>query len=56
MGKSNEPSAWLHLRWTGACYEETGYDDVVYHDVPPELAAEARRRERNESSKALPRS
>jgi pimeloyl-ACP methyl ester carboxylesterase len=36
-----------------ARYEETGYDDVLYHDVSPELAAEARRRERNESSKAL---
>jgi pimeloyl-ACP methyl ester carboxylesterase len=28
-------------------------DDVFYHDVPPELAAEARRREGEESSKAL---
>jgi pimeloyl-ACP methyl ester carboxylesterase len=39
--------------WTNAGYEETGYDDAFYHDVPPALAAEARRRERNESSKAL---
>ena len=39
--------------WTNAGYEESGYDDVFYHDVPPELAAEARRRERGENSKAL---
>jgi len=39
--------------WANADYEETGYDDVFYHDVPPELAAAARRREWNESSKAL---
>ena len=39
--------------WRNSGYEETGYEDVFYHDVPPALAAEARRRERNESSKAL---
>jgi pimeloyl-ACP methyl ester carboxylesterase len=39
--------------WRTSGYEETGYEDVFYHDVPPALAAEARRRERNESSKAL---
>jgi pimeloyl-ACP methyl ester carboxylesterase len=39
--------------WAGAGYEKTDYDDVFYHDVPPELAAEAMRHERNESSKAL---
>src|SRR5919204_5684803 len=39
--------------WQNAGYEESGYDDVFYHDVPPQLAAEARRRERNETSKAL---
>ena len=33
--------------WANAGYEENGDDDVFYHDVPPELAAEARRRERN---------
>ena len=32
--------------WTNTGYEESGYDDIFYHDVPPELAAEARRRER----------
>ena len=30
-----------------------GFDDVFHHDVPPQLAAEAQRRERNEESKAL---
>jgi pimeloyl-ACP methyl ester carboxylesterase len=39
--------------WAKVGYEESGYEDVFYHDVPPELAAEARRRERNETSKAL---
>ncbi len=39
--------------WKNAGYEESGYDDVFYHDVAPELAAEARRREREEASKAL---
>ena len=39
--------------WANAGYEESGYDDVFYHDVSPELAAEARRRERGEDSKAL---
>ena len=39
--------------WRDAAYEESGYEDVVYHDVPPALAAEARRRERGEDSKAL---
>jgi pimeloyl-ACP methyl ester carboxylesterase len=39
--------------WASTGYEASGYDDVFYHDVPPELAAEARRRERNETSKAL---
>ena len=39
--------------WTNASYEESGYEDVFYHDVPPAVAAEAKRRERREDSKAL---
>ena len=39
--------------WANSGYESSGYDDVFYHDVPPELAAEAQRRERDEASKAL---
>lgn len=39
--------------WTNSAYEEGGHDDVFYHDVPTPLAAEARRRERQETSKAL---
>jgi pimeloyl-ACP methyl ester carboxylesterase len=39
--------------WTNAGYEATGADDVFYHDVPAGLAAEARRRERRESARAL---
>jgi pimeloyl-ACP methyl ester carboxylesterase len=39
--------------WSNAGYEASGYDDLFYHDVPPGLAAEAQRRERDESSRAL---
>lgn len=39
--------------WASAGYEASGYDDVFYHDLSPELAAEARRRERDEAAKAL---
>jgi pimeloyl-ACP methyl ester carboxylesterase len=39
--------------WTNAGYEDSGSDDVFYHDVPTDLAAEARRRERDEKAKAL---
>jgi pimeloyl-ACP methyl ester carboxylesterase len=39
--------------WANTGYEKSEYDDVFYHDVPPELAAEARRRERDEASRAL---
>lgn len=37
--------------WANTGYEGSGYDDLFYHDVPPALAAEARRRERDEASK-----
>jgi pimeloyl-ACP methyl ester carboxylesterase len=39
--------------WANTGYKSSGLDDVFYHDVPPELAAEAKRHERDESSKAL---
>jgi pimeloyl-ACP methyl ester carboxylesterase len=39
--------------WENSGYKASGYDDVFYHDVPPALAAEARRRERKDVSKAL---
>jgi pimeloyl-ACP methyl ester carboxylesterase len=39
--------------WSNTGYEDGGHDDVFYHDVPPALAAEARRRERDEDAKAL---
>ncbi|HWT23122.1 MAG TPA: alpha/beta hydrolase [Solirubrobacteraceae bacterium] len=39
--------------WTNARYEDSGFGDVFYHDVAPELAAEAQRRERDERSNAL---
>jgi pimeloyl-ACP methyl ester carboxylesterase len=39
--------------WANAGYKESGYEDVFYHDVPAELAAEARLRARKEISKAM---
>jgi pimeloyl-ACP methyl ester carboxylesterase len=39
--------------WTNTGYKEGGHDDVFYHDVPPALAAEAKRRERDEAAQAL---
>jgi pimeloyl-ACP methyl ester carboxylesterase len=39
--------------WTNTGYEKSTDDDLFYHDVPPALAAEARRRARNETSRAL---
>ena len=47
------PGELLADWWRNTGYEESGYDDVFYHDVPAELATEARRRERGEDSKAL---
>jgi pimeloyl-ACP methyl ester carboxylesterase len=47
------PGEFFSDWWRNSGYNETEYEDVFYHDVPPALAAEARRRERNESSKAL---
>jgi pimeloyl-ACP methyl ester carboxylesterase len=39
--------------WANTHYEASAYDDVFYHDVHPDLAAEAQRRERDETSRAL---
>ncbi len=39
--------------WSSTGYEEPEQDDLFYHDVPAGLAAEARRRERGEESRAL---
>jgi pimeloyl-ACP methyl ester carboxylesterase len=39
--------------WTNSRYEESGLDDVFYHDVPPELAAEAQSKERGQADKPL---
>jgi pimeloyl-ACP methyl ester carboxylesterase len=39
--------------WASTGYEASAYDDVFYHDVPPELASEAGRRERDEAARAL---
>ena len=39
--------------WTNTGYEESGEEDLYYHDVPPELAAEAQRRQRGQADKPL---
>ena len=39
--------------WANAGYESSGEDDVFYHDVSPELAAEAQRRERDQANEPL---
>jgi pimeloyl-ACP methyl ester carboxylesterase len=39
--------------WTQAGYEESGEDDVFYHDVPPELAVEAEARGGVQGEKVL---
>jgi pimeloyl-ACP methyl ester carboxylesterase len=47
------PGELLEDWWANVGYEESGFDDVFYHDVPAELASEARSRERDESAQAL---
>ena len=39
--------------WRNSGFEDSEYEDVFYHDVDPALAAESRRRERTEASRAL---
>lgn len=39
--------------WANSSYEESGYDDAFYHDVSADLEAEAKRRERDEASRAM---
>ncbi|MFN2472222.1 MAG: alpha/beta fold hydrolase [Gaiellaceae bacterium] len=38
--------------WANSRYEASGYDDVFYHDVHPDLAAEAQRRTRRDLARA----
>ena len=39
--------------WSNTGYEDSGEEDVFYHDVSPELEAEATRRERGQAEKAM---
>jgi pimeloyl-ACP methyl ester carboxylesterase len=39
--------------WANTGHRDGGSDDVFYHDVPPALAAEARRRERGQAEAPL---
>jgi pimeloyl-ACP methyl ester carboxylesterase len=39
--------------WKNTGYEGSGYEDVFYHDVPPELAEEAQNKERGQAEKPL---
>lgn len=47
------PGELFERWWESSGFEDSGLDDVFYHDVPAALASEARRRERNEDSRAL---
>jgi pimeloyl-ACP methyl ester carboxylesterase len=39
--------------WRNTGYKGSGYEDVFYHDVPPELAEEAQSKERGQADKVL---
>jgi pimeloyl-ACP methyl ester carboxylesterase len=39
--------------WRNTGYEDSGEEDVFYHDVPPELEAEAKHHERGQTEKAM---
>jgi pimeloyl-ACP methyl ester carboxylesterase len=39
--------------WMNTEYEGSGYEDVFYHNVPPELAAEAQSKERGQADRVL---
>src|SRR5262245_56872063 len=39
--------------WSNTAYEGSGEEDVFYHDVPPELAAEAQGREHDQAEPVL---
>jgi pimeloyl-ACP methyl ester carboxylesterase len=52
-GMIPSPGEFFDDWWRNSGYEDSGEDDVFYHDVPPPLAAEAHRREREERSRAL---
>ncbi len=47
------PGGRFDAWWTDAGYEESGLDDVFYHDVPPPLVAEAKQHVREEQARAL---
>jgi pimeloyl-ACP methyl ester carboxylesterase len=47
------PGELFDAWWTNAGYEESGLDDVFYHDVPPELIAGAKQHVRKEKARAL---
>jgi pimeloyl-ACP methyl ester carboxylesterase len=39
--------------WTNTGYEDSGEEDVFFHDVAPELEAEAKRHERGQSERSM---
>jgi pimeloyl-ACP methyl ester carboxylesterase len=39
--------------WSNTGYESSGEEDVFYHDVSPELEAEAKRHERGQSNRSM---
>ena len=52
-GMIPSPGESFNEWWTNSSYEDSGFEDVFYHDVPPELAAEARTKERKQAAKPL---
>jgi pimeloyl-ACP methyl ester carboxylesterase len=52
-GMIPSPGEFFDDWWRNSGYEDSGEDDVFYHDVSSPLAAEAQRREREERSRAL---
>jgi len=47
------PGERFNAWWSNAGWEESGLDDVFYHDVPAPLVAGAKQRVREEKSRAL---
>jgi pimeloyl-ACP methyl ester carboxylesterase len=47
------PGERFNAWWTNAGWEESGLDDVFYHDVPAALVAGAKRHVRDEKARAL---
>ena len=52
-GMIPSPGERFDAWWTNAGYEDSGLDDVFYHDVPPALVTGAKQHVREERARAL---